>query len=111
MKKCPNCETKYRDTDFYCFKDNYKLVQCNDNELTEQEKMQNERNNNRYNNPNNYGNFVSSPKNVPHCPVCNSSKIHKISTLNKVGSVATFGILATGHVSKTFKCDSCGMKF
>lgn len=53
----------------------------------------------------------NSKNNTPHCPTCGSSNIHKISTLNKVGSVVTFGILATGHVSKTFKCSNCGMKF
>lgn len=56
-------------------------------------------------------NQTQEQNSIPRCPTCNSNKIHKISVLNKVGSVATFGLLSTGHVSKTFKCDSCGMKF
>lgn len=47
----------------------------------------------------------------PKCPVCNSFNINKISITNKVGSVAMFGLFATGHISKTFKCGNCGMKF
>jgi hypothetical protein len=47
----------------------------------------------------------------PHCPVCGSANIHKISAANKVGAAAVFGIFAIGHVSKTYKCDNCGAKF
>ncbi len=47
----------------------------------------------------------------PKCPICSSTKIHKISMTNKAASIVTFGILATGHVSKTYKCDVCGSKF
>lgn len=49
--------------------------------------------------------------NVPKCPVCNSTKIHKISMTNKAASALAFGIFAAGHVSKTYKCDICGSKF
>lgn len=49
--------------------------------------------------------------NIPKCPVCNSTKIHKISMTNKAVSALTFGIFAAGHVSKTYKCDICGSKF
>lgn len=48
---------------------------------------------------------------LPKCPICNSTKIHKISLTNKAASAITFGIFAAGHVSKTFKCDTCGAKF
>ncbi len=50
-------------------------------------------------------------ENVPKCPVCSSTKIHKISMANKAASAIAFGMLAAGHVSKTFKCDTCGAKF
>lgn len=50
-------------------------------------------------------------ENLPKCPICNSTKIHKISLTNKAASAITFGIFAAGHVSKTFKCDTCGAKF
>lgn len=49
--------------------------------------------------------------NMPKCPICSSTKIHKISATNKVASALTFGIFAAGHVSKTYKCDICGAKF
>lgn len=50
-------------------------------------------------------------ENLPKCPVCSSTKIHKISMTNKAASAIAFGILAAGHVSKTYKCDICGAKF
>lgn len=53
----------------------------------------------------------SDNNNQPQCPICKSTKIHKISGANKVGSALMFGVFAAGHVSKTFKCDSCGAKF
>lgn len=49
--------------------------------------------------------------NIPKCPVCNSTKIHKISMTNKAASALAFGVFAAGHVSKTYKCDICGSKF
>lgn len=58
--------------------------------------------------------FKNTQNNIstaPKCPVCNSANIDKISLANKSGSVAMFGIFSVGHVSKTFKCKSCGYKF
>ena len=49
--------------------------------------------------------------NLPKCPVCHSTKIHKISMTNKAASALAFGVFAAGHVSKTYKCDVCGSKF
>lgn len=50
-------------------------------------------------------------ENVPRCPICSSQRIHKLSLTNKAASVIAFGVFATGHVSKTYKCDVCGSKF
>ena len=50
-------------------------------------------------------------ENLPKCPICSSTKIHKISMTNKAASIFTFGVFAAGHVSKTYKCDICGSKF
>lgn len=47
----------------------------------------------------------------PKCPICSSTKVHKISLTNKAASAIAFGVLAAGHVSKTYKCDVCGSKF
>ena len=49
--------------------------------------------------------------NLPKCPICSSTKIHKISMTNKAASAIAFGVFAAGHVSKTYKCDICGAKF
>ncbi|RKJ46597.1 hypothetical protein D7X98_04395 [bacterium 1XD8-76] len=49
--------------------------------------------------------------NLPKCPICHSTKIHKISMTNKAAFALAFGVFAVGHVSKTYKCDICGSKF
>ena len=56
-------------------------------------------------------NKLNNDINTPHCPTCQSTNIHKISTTNKVGSAVAFGVFSIGHLSKTFKCNNCGMKF
>lgn len=55
--------------------------------------------------------WVKDYKNIPKCPICSSTKIHKISMTNKAASALVFGVLSAGHVSKTYKCDTCGAKF
>lgn len=55
--------------------------------------------------------WVTDWQNQPRCPVCSSTLIHKISLTNKAASTIVFGVLAAGHVSKTYKCDTCGAKF
>lgn len=49
--------------------------------------------------------------NLARCPICSSTKVHKISMTNKAASIIAFGIFSAGHVSKTYKCDICGSKF
>ncbi len=46
-----------------------------------------------------------------HCPTCGSPNTVKISKTNKVGSAVTFGVFSIGHLSKTFRCKSCGYKW
>ena len=41
------------------------------------------------------------------CPICGKKNVNKISTLNRVASVATVG-LASGKIGKQYKCTSCG---
>lgn len=48
---------------------------------------------------------------IPKCPICGSTNIKKISMTNKAVSALAFGVLAAGHVSKTWKCEVCGSKF
>ncbi len=55
--------------------------------------------------------WVTDWEHLPKCPICSSTKIKKISMTNKAASVVAFGVLAAGHVSKTYKCETCGAKF
>lgn len=50
-------------------------------------------------------------KNIPKCPTCGSTKLSKIPTASKAGSVALFGVFAVGKVSKQWKCSNCGSEF
>ena len=45
--------------------------------------------------------------NQPHCPICNSTNIKKISGLSKAGSIALWGKFAIGRTSKTWHCNNC----
>ena len=47
----------------------------------------------------------------PHCPICNSTDLSKISTAKKVAKIAAFGIFGMGDNGKTWKCNNCGSKF
>lgn len=48
----------------------------------------------------------SAPQNVPKCPTCGSTNIHKISAASKAGSVALWGIFSR-KVHKQWHCDNC----
>ncbi|MBD5496375.1 MAG: hypothetical protein HDR11_01230 [Lachnospiraceae bacterium] len=50
-------------------------------------------------------------ENIPKCPICSSTDIKKISLTNKAASALALGVLSAGHVSKTYKCNTCGAKF
>lgn len=45
--------------------------------------------------------------NRPKCPTCGSHNIVKIDALERVGSVAMFGLFSK-KINKTFKCKNCG---
>ena len=45
--------------------------------------------------------------NTPHCPVCNSTEIEKISATSKVAGAVAFGLFSK-KINKTFKCKNCG---
>lgn len=47
----------------------------------------------------------------PKCPTCGSKDLRKISGLSKVGSVALWGVLAAGKVSKNWHCNNCGSEW
>lgn len=49
--------------------------------------------------------------NKPHCPICNSTNLSKITTTHKVVKIAAFGIFGMGDNGKTWKCNNCGSRF
>ena len=51
-----------------------------------------------------------SQPNTPKCPTCQSTNIKKISTTNRLISVATLG-LASSKIGKQFECKNCGYKW
>ncbi len=48
---------------------------------------------------------------LPHCPVCNSVVLKKITVGSKFLAAATLGAFALPHNSKTYECENCGYKF
>lgn len=50
-------------------------------------------------------------QNIPHCPICQSTDLSKISATKKVAKIAAFGIFGMGDNGKTWKCNNCGSKF
>lgn len=50
-------------------------------------------------------------KNTPKCPICQSTNLSKITTVQKAGKIALFGIFGMGDNGKTWKCNNCGSKF
>ena len=48
--------------------------------------------------------------NIPKCPVCGSANVGKISTLNRLASIATVG-LASSKIGTQYECKSCKHKW
>lgn len=60
----------------------------------------------------NQTNSQNQDNNLLKCPICNSTKIKKISIGTKVTKTVAFGILgAVDDAGKTYKCETCGSKF
>lgn len=55
-------------------------------------------------------NMRSQQQNIPHCPICGSAKLSKISTLNRAVSVSLFGIFSK-KIGKQWHCNQCGTDF
>ena len=52
----------------------------------------------------------STVPNIPHCPVCGSTDIEKIGTLNRAVSTTMVGI-ASSKIGKQWHCKDCGNNF
>ena len=61
-----------------------------------------------YNNPINGIHYKQAP--TIKCPYCGSSDTKKIGAVNRLASVATFG-LASSTIGKQMQCKKCGNKF
>lgn len=44
---------------------------------------------------------------APICPTCQSANVEKISSMSRMGSVATLGLFSN-KLNKTYKCKNCG---
>lgn len=51
-----------------------------------------------------------STKNSPKCPICSSTKIHKISSIKRVTHAYAFGLFSKTARSQ-FECENCHYKF
>lgn len=51
-------------------------------------------------------------KNIPKCPICQSTNLTKITFTKRAVKTAVFGALgAVDDAGKTYKCENCGSKF
>lgn len=48
--------------------------------------------------------------NKPKCPTCGSTKLSKVSTISKAGSVALWGLFSQ-KVKKNWHCGNCGYEW
>lgn len=58
-------------------------------------------------------NFIPQPNlssNQPHCPICNSTNIKRISDLRRGIHAVAWGLFSKTARSQ-FECKNCGMKF
>ncbi|WP_312045136.1 zinc ribbon domain-containing protein [Anaerotignum sp.] len=59
--------------------------------------------------------YVGTPKqqgqSIPHCPVCGSTDLEKLSSAGKVAKMGAFGIFGAGDLGKTWRCKNCDSKF
>lgn len=54
-----------------------------------------------------YNSSSTDKVNIPNCPTCQSTKIKKVSTASKAGSVFMWGLLSQ-KVKKQWHCNNCG---
>lgn len=50
-------------------------------------------------------------KNVPQCPICQSTDLSKISSVWKAASIGLFSLFGADDIGKTWECNNCGCKF
>lgn len=136
MKTCPKCRGKYPDDSIQCTECNIELIENKKfntilHELYDMNKEQREliKDNDRYKLVYIYqfgyqdacGDYnvkntkikiqhQNKTQNIPKCPTCQSTNIKRISTLNRVTSIAVFGLLS-GKIGKNYECLDCKAKW
>lgn len=55
-------------------------------------------------------NSLSQQQNIPKCPTCGSTNVHKISSSKKALGFITVGIFSS-NFGKTMHCKNCGYKW
>lgn len=82
-----------------------------DNPMYSEEAVKNREEQERHNRLNMPSSYKPKESNTPKCPICQSTNLSKITTVQKAGKIALFGIFGMGDNGKTWKCNNCGSKF
>lgn len=56
-------------------------------------------------------NYNTGAANVPKCPICQSTSLHKITNGQKILAASFGGIFGMNIWSKTYECNNCGSRF
>ena len=106
IRKCILCGREYVKPQAICPKCNMPLMKLSDYERLDMEsnraKLQKEVERQEK---------VQREQNTPKCPICQSTNLSKITTVQKAGKIVLFGIFGMGDNGKTWKCNNCGSKF
>lgn len=95
FKKCPKCGKEYMSSMNHCIQCGYKTEKYVRRMNSLKDTIDKEQ---------------KSQQNLPHCPVCNSTNIEKISIGKKAKGSFLFGLLSS-DVRKQMHCKDCGYKF
>lgn len=98
MKICPNCKCKYSDSEFYCIKDNYRLHKYTEEQARIDQSIDKEKQE------------LQKLNNIPKCPICQSTNIQKISSINRAVHGLAFGLFSKTARSQ-WVCNNCGNKW
>lgn len=105
IRKCILCGREYVKPQAICPKCNMPLMKLSDYERLDMEsnraKLQKEVERQEK---------VQREQNIPKCPTCGSTNVHKISTGKKALGFATVGIFSS-NFGKTMECKQCGYKW
>lgn len=105
MKKCPRCNTEYKDSVIGTY-DEVKSFTKNHPELKQTPEFSPV----AYNKRINYVPYEYPTSNIPKFPTCGSLNVEKISTGKKIFGGAMFGLFSS-DVRNTMHCKNCGAKW